>query len=213
MKYFSRLGVASVLSFSLALVTLASTAQADVGFGVQGGFTRHRVKHGGAPFTGYSSRPITSPAFRVYFHTDYFSAGLIKLGIETGGMVQDRKYTVTGGGQTEEFSYNEFLVDTSLRVSIPFLSVGIGPYLGSGLGMVDRTTGTNKRNVSMGSAGISILDLGLISSARLRFPILPIIGITADIRYLLGTHDTANRSDAKTYTRELQWLFGVDFRL
>jgi hypothetical protein len=137
--------------------------------------------------------------------------GVPLLSLDGGIGIQERKFKTTGGGSTKVSSYRTILADAVLRVGLPFIGIGIGPYAAVALPGVDTTIdGKVQSSHSLGAEGLRYGDYGGLGSIRARLP-LPGIAFTADARYLLGLNDLTTSGDTTSKTREFQFLVGMDF--
>jgi hypothetical protein len=193
MRYFTR----SCLVASFLVAALVSNANAassgDKSFGIQGGISRHEPDLGGTTFSGHSTKAKTGGMVRAYIGGN---SGL--LGLELGGIGQNRRFATTAAGMSWNTTYSMFLVDLLFRLKLPLISIGVGPYWGVVLGRVESAYPSLTTDRRPSSVGMKSNDYGAVASARLSLP-FPIMALTLDARYLHGF-------------REMQFLIGGEFK-
>ena len=112
-------------------------------------------------------------------------------------------------------SANYLQIPVMLRFSpLSLVSVGGGFYYANGLGNVSTSVGgVAGADQTFAQAGLKNSDFGMVLSGRLRLPIMPLVGIIVDARYLLGLTNVATDPTATIKYRDIQTLFGINFML
>lgn len=97
---------------------------------------------------------------------------------------------------------------------LSFISLGLGGYLGFGMGNVSVSTNNVPTDYSYEAYFLSNTDFGLAISGALQIPILPLTDILIDARFLLGlkNRDTTIGNTNRSYNRSnLLILAGLRF--
>ena len=139
------------------------------------------------------------------------------LGLELGAFMAPRTSTtkdVLGNGNQTSAKFIE--IPLMLRLNaLPFISVGAGMYYGIGTGNVSTksvsgsTVSSTPTEKNFSDSGLVSSDLGIATSVRAEFSILPLMSIVGDVRYNIGLKDLDQSPLTTTKNRELQLLLGV----
>lgn len=196
------------LIIAIVFLTFIPRSSFAVYGGIRGGITKYKPEYKGEAVP----RNIQVESKQSLFVGTYGGTYLTSLLSLDGGLgIGERKWSTSLGTDTETVSYRMIFFDGVVRVGLPIIGVGIGPYFGVALPTVDvNVNGTTRPSRSMASEGLKYADYGGLASARIR--ISPgKFGITADLRYLYGLCNMAKSAGTSVKTREIQALVGFDF--
>ena len=165
--------------------------------------------------TGDSYSSPSAPAFGVFIETSMVPL----IGFELGAFYVPRKYSVHSltGNSDVTYGLTQFQIPALVRLHlIPFLSFGVGGYYAHSLGDIqaDSTVGgvTTSRSITYDSVNYSQNEFGLLGSVRFEVPILPLLNIMADARYLRDLKNINTASNSITLKLHgVQVLVGASF--
>lgn len=133
--------------------------------------------------------------------------------LEIGALWVPRKFSNDdSSGQSLSTTNAKWLeVPLLLRFTgLPLVSIGIGPYYAHGLGnVVISQPATPDTSVDYSAVGQTQNDFGLEGSVGARIPVVPQIGIVADLRYLFGLINQSSLDNTTVHYRSLELLFGI----
>jgi hypothetical protein len=135
---------------------------------------------------------------------------------EIGLLYVPRKVsTELAGANVATVSSNTLQIPLLVRFTgLPIVSVGAGVYFASTLGNGSVTTPTQKdATYSYSANNRSTSDFGLTASLAANYPLLPMLSLVGDLRYLLGLTNQYSSGAVSQYYRDIQFLAGVSFGL
>lgn len=156
-----------------------------------------------------------APSFGVYIETSMTPL----MGFELGAFYVPRKYQATLDSTNTDVTttITQFQIPALIRFHlIPLLSFGVGGYYAHSLGDI-HTEGKSfnipvTQNASYDSQFLSENEFGVLGSVRLEVPILPLMSVMADVRYLRELKNL-NTSATSTHIKfhGAQMLVGASF--
>ncbi|MCM2323628.1 MAG: porin family protein [Oligoflexia bacterium] len=184
--------------------------------------------YGGLNFEGSALSPATNPLSAKSSLALGATVGMdmvpMLISIETGLYMVERKMggalplgvSLTAGVDptTYSLSYNALEIPLIARFKpIPFLSPGIGVFYSWDTSK-QTTEYTNPAGNQVKSENpVSRTDYGLIGSVQARMPLVPLLSLTVDARYLIGLKDNGYDNANTLKLREFQLLGGLTFSL
>ncbi len=142
---------------------------------------------------------------------------------EIGAIFIPRDFSTTLGGSETQTILNSLILPFQVRYKLHSLfSVGLGAYFATGVGNVSKLSGPVGSDLVAANpspnypgAGLTSTDLGMLASARLRFPLLPTVAWFIDARYLVGVTNLESNPppDTSFYLNQLQVFAGLAFVL
>lgn len=205
MKNIKKIAVCFLLTLTMSVSSEARDFAFRVGAHVGGAY--HHTTMEGSIFQGLSTKARRGLIMGVYGDVSLPSL----IGAEMGFDVQERNYTIldpTDGNS--DFSYMVLMPHATFGLRLPFLSVGIGPYLAVSMGTVDVVSGGVSRTRTMTDVGLRYADVGGLLNARGSVPLPGSVSVTGELRYLYGLTDLTQSDLTVSKTREWQFLLGAE---
>ena len=181
----------STMALAGAAWLAAPIARATLTVGAQAGAAYHAPN-----LSGPGSGALSSSAKPALVFGGYVGMSVLGIGTEAGLHFQERKYKLKPLPGTN--AYNTTVIDFQLKLNVPYVAFGAGPFVG----FVTGDYGPTRNGV----------DAGLLGSVRLGIPVLPTLSLTAEGRYLWGFADMRGGL-LNEKTREWQAMLGVEFNI
>ncbi|MBI3294823.1 MAG: PorT family protein [Deltaproteobacteria bacterium] len=143
--------------------------------------------------------------------------------IETGILTAPHKFSIDGGTNlsfivTDTLALNFIEVPILIRFDLlPIISFGVGGYLGFANGTITRSSSvpnTADKTETFEDNNLNKTDFGLMASASVGMPILPMVKLLVDLRYLHGLVNLSKLTDgSNARIRDLQVFAGIKVSL
>jgi hypothetical protein len=134
---------------------------------------------------------------------------------QVGFLYLNRGFDINTGvaSSQQEVTFTTVQVPLILQYYIlPSLAVGLGAYFSHGFGNYTTNVTTTPANLcysAYGTGGYSADDYGAVASLTIKIPLLRIVSVILDGRYLYGLPNVSQQSGMTVYLRDFQALAGV----
>ena len=202
------------LLFVLLSALMCSNAFA-IEFKALGGVSLMKPYESGGPGISFSNKTGTAFGAAVGFRLAPV------LGLELGAMYDMRKFDAKLAGIETITKQNYLEIPLMLRVNLPFISFGAGPYYATALGDVNAAEVAPDGTVGPYVSSTYAQELrkksefGFVGSVALKFHLAPTVSFLVDGRYLQSINnfndDPADRDTVTDTWKGFQLLGGLSF--
>jgi hypothetical protein len=170
---------------------------------------------------GVGNASVSSSAgFSSGFLTSSYGAGILlnfKMArsgsVELGLLYVPRGFQASfSDGTTAAYTFNTVQVPLAFRYDIlKTVSIGIGGYFSHGIGNIAIVGTDSTSQLAYGDGTYGADDSGGLVSLGLKFPLIKVLSLIVDGRYLYGLQNVSKVPGVTTYLRDLQVLGGIRF--